>query len=124
MSVLSPYPIKYSDHTRQSFDVQTSRKCSENSLTPLKITRSRPFSNRVEYMVQMLVLKLCNSENVGEPTPKVLRTDVSRRENKKRLRRAQMARALSNKHHKQFRRRFKNRGRSNRHIYTNKDMKM
>jgi len=114
----------YSDYTRPSIGVQTSRECSDDSLAPVRITRSRPFVNRVEYMVQMLVLKLCKGEPVRSAPSKALRADVSRHESKKRLRRAQMARALSNKNRKQFRRRLGNRGRSNRHIYTNKDMKM
>lgn len=115
----------YSDYTRPSIGVQTSRECSDDSLAPVRITRSRPFVNRVEYMVQMLVLKLCKGEPVRSAPSKALRDDdVRRRESKKRLRRAQMARALSNKNRKQFRRRLGNRGRSNRHIYTNKDMKM
>lgn len=48
----------------------------------------------------------------------------NRHEAEKRLHRAQMTRLFSKKYPKQFRRRFKNRARSNRHIYTNKDMKM
>ena len=50
--------------------------------------------------------------------------DVRRRETKKRLQRAQTTRTLSKRDQKQFRRRFKNGGRANRHIYTNKDMRM
>ena len=87
-------------------------------------------ANRRKYLhrVSMWHRKSNILKNVGPWSPPSkehqLLTDVRRRETKKRLQRAQTTRALSKRDQKQFRRRSKNRARSNRHIFTNKDMRM
>ena len=87
-------------------------------------------ANRRKYLhrVSMWHVKSYILKNAGPWSPpskaQQLLTDVRRREAKKRLQRAQTTRALSKRDQKQFRRRFGNRARANRHIYTNKDMRM
>ena len=78
------------------------------------------------YRVSMWNVKSNILKNAGQWSPpskaQQLLIDVHRRETKKRLQRAQATRAISKRNPRQFRRR--NRARSNRHIFTNKDMRM
>lgn len=89
-----------------------------------KKKRASRADKRARYMANLLVWKYGQCSSSPPSQVQQLLIDVRRREAKKRLRQAQTARAFSMKHRKQFRRRSKNRARSNRHIYTNKDMKM
>lgn len=89
-----------------------------------KKKRAARADKRARYMTNLLVWQY--GERPCSPPSEVqqLLIDFRRLEAQKRLFQAQTARAFSMKHRKQFRRRSKNRARSNRHIYTNKDMKM
>lgn len=89
-----------------------------------KKKRASQADKRARYMTNLLVWKY-GACSISPPSEwQQLLIDVRRHEAKKRLHQAQTVRAFSMKHRKQFRRRSKNRARSNRHIYTNKDMKM
>tara|TARA_B100001059_G_C17297052_1_gene315565 strand:- start:67 stop:426 length:360 start_codon:yes stop_codon:yes gene_type:complete len=119
--------------------MSTAQKVNKNRAWQPRVVRRRSknknsatawAANRRKYLyrVSMWHVKSYILKNVGPWSPpskaQELLTDVRRRETKKRLQRAQTTRALSKRDQKQFRRRFKNSGRANRHIFTNKDMRM